>query len=114
MVDIVRLLFVAGIFRAAAAALLFTAFFLSRFKVVITPYAIDTLEVDIPSVFSKLYRYTPIAKPRTLFYLLFYRIKYSNILERYHKFIPLGTPRLLKSFTCLTLGYAQLITGGLY
>jgi hypothetical protein len=92
MVNILRLLFIAGIIRAAAACSLLASFFLSCFKIVITPYAIDPLEVDIPSVFSKLYSDAPIAESRTLFNLLFNGRKYRNILERNRKFIPLRTP----------------------
>jgi hypothetical protein len=92
MVDILRLLFIACVVRAASTCPLLASFFLPGFKIVITPYAIDPFEVDIPSVFSKFYRYTAIAESRTLFNLLFNGGKYRNILERNCEFIPLRTP----------------------
>jgi hypothetical protein len=73
------------------------------------PDTIHTLEINVPLILFKLYRNPPIAKSRTLFYMLPDSLKYRSILDRQSKFISLRTPGLLKRPARLSLGYAQLI-----
>jgi len=55
MVDIFRFLFVAGVLRAAITTALFAALSLWSLKVIVLPYTIDPLEIDVPLILFKLY-----------------------------------------------------------
>ena len=109
VVDIFRLLLVAGIIRATITTSLFAAFLLRSLKIIVLPDTIDTLKVDIPLILFKLYRDLAITESRTLFDMLPDSRKHRSILDRQGQFIPLRTSGLLKRLARLSLGYAQLI-----
>ena len=73
MVDMLRILLVAGIGRAAVQAAFLASFFLWNIPIMVVPDPIDPLEVDHPLIFPQLYRNPAIPKTRTFFNVLLNR-----------------------------------------
>ena len=60
-------------------------------EIIIPPDTVNTLEIDIPAILSKLYRDPAVAVSRPFINLPAYCFKYSRIFDRQCKLISLGT-----------------------